>query len=298
MTSFGDPAGSGVYAGSAPAAGAPGQDLYDLAYLAGGPHRVAVTGLVALELAGSVDCDTGPVHELAAAGVVNLAATLRKKPGDLGIAFAVRAVSPPNPRAHPVEHGVYDVCEERRFVARSADAVLGAGAASPAVAHVRERLEAAGLLRTAAGRARLNRCAAAVTAAVTLPAAAFLALTFGGAMWLTVLVAMCLLGAASIPELVPTATGRGRRALRDVTRQRPRPKCRAFAAPLGRVPELPLIVALHGERILWAFDPALALALRVAHPAERSGCSGCGAGCAGGGCGGGCGGCGGGGCGE
>lgn len=245
-------------------------DLYELAELNGGGALVATTA----------------VSNLLRKGGLTSSSRRRSQPARLVAGTA------PGPQAHPVEWAMYQqvaASPNRRL--RDVQAALEQ---APALAAVRERLRLGGLAPTPEQRAR---CRAAVLWFVPLLALGVARVAAGRANgrpvgFLVALLVVTVVVAARFLLRVPDATELGRRTLKRLRAEQPRPSAGASPA------ELRMATALFGAGVLWTADTDTAMLLRIPREhgvlgADAGGSFGGGDG--GGGCGGG--GCGGGGCG-
>lgn len=274
-----------------------GLDQYDLALLAGDADRVSTVALVALDHAGVIECGEKLVLQLVEAGSITLESLRQTKPvifpWGLDIDFVVRPLEPLPPRAHPVEHAVYDAVVTTAVASNNVVAIRRAAASSSAMTMVRDRLVALELIWSEAqseARTRRRRLVAAIIGVTTAFLAMGLALGLGN-WWGLAAVAAAPVLALCAEMLQPKRTGLGRRVLRGAQEAHPRPTVGQNHPSTASPADLSVLLALYGPRLLWESDPALAFALGVSHPSDSTGCAGCGGG--GGGCGG-CGGCGGG----
>jgi len=196
----------------------------------------------------------------------------------------------PGPAAHPVEWAVYQEVAarpNRRLKDLRAGLEQGSALAAP-----RERLRLRGLAPTPEQRARYRAAALWFLPLLALGAARVVAGSANGRPvgFLVVFLLVTVVVAAALAGRVPNATELGRRTLRALRAEHPRPGSGASPAQLS------MATALFGAGVLWAADTDIAMMLRV--PREQgfsAGFGGDGGGDGGGGCGGG--GCGGGGCG-
>jgi uncharacterized protein (TIGR04222 family) len=248
--------------------------------------------LIALDVRGAIDCGEQVVHELADTGSFTLTSLRTKKPPGLDPDFVVRPIRPPSAEASPIEQAVHEVVATTAATAGNLATIRIVAVASPAVRRSRERLLAQGLAPAEEHSVLVARRARWVRGIVVALTLGLLVVHFRsgtrGDTSVTALGVFCFAGWASSRPLA-ALTARGslcQHHLRAARSRHPAQYVERRDPPLGRVPELDLLVALHGERTLWTFDPALALALRLPHPAETvggfewpfdlDGCDGCG----------------------
>ena len=276
---------------SAAGAGAVELDRYDLALLSGGSDLAVTVALVALDLEGAIDCGERVVYELAGTGSFTLTSLRTKKPPGVNPDFVVRLVHPLAAGAHPIEQAVYDAVATTPATAGNLVTIRIVAVAAPAVSRVRERLVEQGLSPGEEHSALVTRrawWARGVLVAVTLGLCVVIVRSAHSEAAFRVIALFAFVALAFSRHLAALTARRapGQDHLRAARSSHPAPKLDRQDPPLARVPELCLLVALHGERVLWSFDPALALALQLSHPTDRlgdfpwlfdgDGCDGCG----------------------
>jgi uncharacterized protein (TIGR04222 family) len=254
------------------AAGPAQLDPYEVAELNGGGALVATTA----------------VSNLFRSGRLASSSRRRGQPARLVTGKA------PGPRDHPVEWAVYQQVADGPN-RRLKDVQAGLEGSS-ALAAVRERLRRVGLAPTPEQRARCRAAGLWFLPLLALGVARVVAGSANGRPvgFLVALLVVTVVVAARFLLRVPDATELGRRTLKRLRAEQPRPSAGASPA------ELRMATALFGAGVLWTADTDTAMLLRIPREhgvlgADAGGSFGGGDGGGGGGCGGG--GCGGGGCG-
>jgi len=271
-------------------------DDYDLALLSDGPDLAVTLALVSLDLRGIVDCGQEVVHQLVDAGSFSYT-SLRNKPPKEFEPTSVCLRQPPPAGLDPIERAVYDAVASTPATAGNLGAIRDDAVRSPAVQAARVKLGRLGFPRRPEGlRAAMTRRSRWLLAGlVGVPVAGLLAVLAAGLdlSFIAEPVGFALFMAFGFRRDLVGLSMRGApdyQVLRDARTGHPRPKLASNDLPLGRVPELGLLLALHGERVLWDFDPALALALSLPRPlggglrsgrgdldfGDGDGCDGCG----------------------
>jgi uncharacterized protein (TIGR04222 family) len=197
----------------------------------------------------------------------------------------------PDAAAHPVEWAVFQqvaASPNRRL--KDLQATLGQ---APALAAVRERLRLRGLAPGPEQRARYRAMGLWFLPLLALGVARVVAGSANGRPvgFLVLFLLVTVVVAAVLVRRAPHATELGRRTLKRLRAEHPKPGLGASPAQLS------MGTALFGAGVLWVADTDTAISLRI--PREPGGFPGGygGEGGGGGSCGGGGGGCGGGGCG-
>lgn len=236
-------------------------DRYDLAVLAGGPPRAALVALISLAKAGTIDCGDTLVHRLVGPGPINYDAMWRKRADILDAAFVVRAVRQPGDGVHPVEKTVFDAIVAAPTTAGNVIAIRDAAATSAAMGALTGHLVDLGLVRA---RQKATTMEAWIFAAFVSTTMLFLVVTIfalaTGAWWWYATVVPGVVG-LSTAALLRKVTLSGHRVLAQAKRQHPLPPHWAGANHVGEVPDLGLLVSLHGEGKLRMLDPAFGFAL-------------------------------------
>ena len=197
-------------------------------------------------------------------------AARRILPAWYGADFAIRTIRAPGPGAHPFERAVYEAVEAAGTGDLTRTVLTDEMRASTAVDELRSRLGPPGYLATD-DQARQDRRRRLVRASGW----SLLVLAFAYAMYERTSIASVfgwslplVIGLFTVAWRKKTATKLGSAMLRDAAVRWPRPRLNDSEPPRPLVPELGLLLAIHGTDVLWDFDPALAVTLRLPHPRD------------------------------